>query len=124
LPFEVRRSQDLFTYTEVSVLELELAERAYFEHTLLPYSTHRYTDRGYAVLMPRYLDYQNKRQPSFGRYFVVQDRIDSKENFIWFGDRPAENYWVDPTSPEIKGAYRGLAFLSFVGDQDETILVA
>jgi CRISPR-associated protein Cas5t len=123
-PVLLGRSQDLFTYTNVSVVELEQAPHAYFEHTLLPYSTTQYTSRGYAIQMPRYLDYNNKRRPTFARYFVVHDRLDSREHFLWFGEKPEERYWVDPQSPGYKGASLGLAFLSFVGKEDETITIS
>jgi len=118
------RSQDLFTYTSVSVVEVQQASYAYFEHTLLPYTAAQYTSRGYAIQMPRYLDYANKRRPAFSRYFVIPDRLDSREDFLWFGDKPQEVYWVDPDSPPINGAQLGLSFLSFVGEEDETITVS
>jgi CRISPR-associated protein Cas5t len=118
------RSQDLFTFTSVSTIELSQAPRAYFEHTLLPYSTTQYTSRGYAVSMPRYLDYQNKRRPTFARYFVVHDRLDSRKDFLWFGEKPDEKYWVDPHSTEIDEAYLGLSFLSFVSGENETITIS
>lgn len=111
------RSQDLFTYTSVEVLELEQATHAYFEHTILPYSANRHTSRGYAELMPRYVDNWAGRRPYFARYFVVQERIHSSQ-FLWFGDKPEEVYWVDPTVEAIKGDKRGLQFLSFVGEDD------
>lgn len=117
------RSQDLFTYTSVEIVELEQAQHAYFEHTLLPYSSNRHTSRGYAVLMPRYVDYFAKRRPSFARYFVVQERVHSHQ-FLWFGSKPHEQYWVDPTTPEIKGDQLGLQFLSFVGEEDELTALA
>jgi CRISPR-associated protein Cas5t len=112
------RSQDLFTYTSVSVIELQQAERAYFEHTLLPHSSTRYTNRGFAVLMPRHVDYAHKRRPTFANYFVVQERVHSQQDFLWFGERPQETYWVDPTSSEDKGAWLGLSFLSFTGESN------
>lgn len=114
------RSQDLFTYTSVEVLELAQSPQAYFEHTLLPYSVTRYTNRGFALLMPRYLDYTKKRQPTFARYFVVQDRLDSEADFLWFGEKSEQLYWIDPTAPEYKGMRRGLSFLGFIGDEDES----
>lgn len=123
-PVVLGRSQDLFTYSSIKVIELKKAPHAYFEHTLLPYSTTQYTNRGYAILMPRYLDYKNKRSPSFARYFVVHDRLDSREHFLWFGERKEELYWVDPESESIKDLQLGLAFLSFVGREDETITVS
>lgn len=117
------RSQDLFTYTNVETVELTRANHAYFEHTLLPYSTNRHTSRGYAVLMPRYVDNLNGRRPSFARYFIVQERIHSSQ-FLWFGDQPQEQYWVDPASPAIKGDQLGLHFLSFVGEEDDVTTLA
>jgi CRISPR-associated protein Cas5t len=110
------RSQDLFTYSDVSVIELQQANQAYFEHTLLPYSATRYTNRGFALLMPRYVDYANRRRPDFGNYFVVQERIHSQGDFLWFGEQPQETYWIDPASPEDQGAHRGLSFLDFTGE--------
>ncbi|GAB4505461.1 MAG: type I-B CRISPR-associated protein Cas5b [Anaerolineales bacterium] len=123
-PVVLGRSQDLFTYTKIEVIELEQASHAYFEHTLLPYSTTQYTSRGYAVRMPRYLDYNNKRRPTFSRYFIVRDRLDSRVDFLWFGEKKEERYWIDPYSPEYKGAHLGLVFLSFVGDENETITIS
>jgi CRISPR-associated protein Cas5t len=120
-PVLLGRSQDLFTYTSVSVVELDQAPHAYFEHTLLPYSTTQYTSRGYAIQMPRYLDYNNNRRPTFARYFVVPGKLDTLEDFLWFGKKKPERYWVDPQTLEVKGAHLGLAFLSFVGKEDETI---
>lgn len=123
-PVALGRSQDLFTYTSVEIVTLESAAEAYFEQTLLPYSANRHTSRGYAVLMPRYLDNWQKRYPSFSRYFVVEERISSRD-FLWFASRPAElRYWIDPDSPEVRGERRGVAWLGFVGEDDETFLLA
>lgn len=123
-PVLLGRSQDLFTYTSIKVIELEQASNAYFEHTLLPYSTTQYTSRGYAIQMPRYLDYNNKRRPTFARYFIVHDRLDSRKDFLWFGEKPNEQYWIDPQSSEYNGLHLGLAFLSFIGQKNETITVS
>lgn len=114
------RSQDLFSYTRISVIELQQSGSAYFEHTLLPYSANRYTNRGYAILMPRYLDYENMRFPNFERYFIVHERIYSKD-FIWFGEKPPEQYWIDPESAEIMDTHLGLMFHTFIGEIDGTI---
>ena len=123
-PVLLGRSQDLFTYTSVSTVELGQASHAYFEHTLLPYSTTQYTSRGYAISMPRYLDYNNKRRPTFSRYFIIHDRLDSRKDFLWFGEKPDEKYWIDPQSPEIADARLGLSFLNFVGEENETITIS
>jgi CRISPR-associated protein Cas5t len=117
------RSQDLCTYTHVSVVELEQAERAYFEHTLAPHEMALRTLRGVTVLMPRYLDYARNRTPIFWRYVVIGKRVMS-DKFVQFSDRPNGPYWVDSTTSEVKGAHLGLAFLSFTGDDGDCFTLA
>jgi CRISPR-associated protein Cas5t len=117
------RSQDLFTYRHVSVVELEQTERAYFEHTLALHDMALKTQRGVTVLMPRYLDYAHNRAPIFGRYLVLQERVFSND-FFEFSGRSNGPYWTDPTSPEEKGAHLGLAFLSFTGEDSDPLTVA
>ena len=117
------RSQDLFTYTHISVVELEQANRAYFEHTLAPHEMALRTMRGVTVLMPRYLDYARNRSPVFSRYVVIGGRVLSDE-FYEFSDRSNGPYWVDPTTPEVKGAHLGLTFLSFTGDDGDRFKLA
>lgn len=112
------RSQDLFTYTEVSVLELQRADRAYFEHTLAPYGLVLNAARGVVVLMPRYLDYNNKRTPTFARYLIIRNRIYSDRLIRYETDGDRMDYWIDPTSPKEKEAHLGLIFHSFVEDED------
>lgn len=117
------RSQDLFTYTHVGVVEIVQADEAYFEHTLAPYRMAVQVARGVVVLMPRYLDYANRRAPSFARYVMIRDRVHSSE-FLRYSNQSPEHYWIDPTVPEDKGARLGLLFHTFVGDSDETLRVA
>lgn len=106
------RSQDLFFYTQVEVLDLVPAERAYLEHTLLPYSFAQRTAQGVVVLMPRFLDFSQNRYPSFERYVVLHRRIHT-EDLLQVSGEPEPTWWVDPTTPEDKGAHLGLAFLSW-----------
>ncbi|MBM4467130.1 MAG: CRISPR-associated protein Cas5 [Chloroflexi bacterium] len=118
------RSQDLFTYTSVNVVELVRAESAYFEYTLAPYRMALQTGRGYVVLMPRFLDYANGRAPTFARYVVLNRRVHSND-FLHFANLPTEaEYWVDPTCPQDNGAHLGLAFHTFVGEYDDNPLMA
>ncbi|CAG1014444.1 hypothetical protein ANRL4_05214 [Anaerolineae bacterium] len=112
------RSQDLFTYTSLDVVELERSARAYFEHTLAPYQTTLHMASGYVVLMPRYLDYAHNRQPTFARYVVLNRRV--KELLQFEGLPTVPEFWVDPDSPEIDGAHLGLWFHTFVGEYDDT----
>lgn len=110
------RSQDLFTYINVSVIELVRAPHAYFEHTLLPYHMALQVAQGYVVLMPRFLDYANGRAATFARYVVLKRRVHS-DRFLQFEDLPTDTeFWVDPTSPEVNGDHLGLAFHTFVGE--------
>jgi CRISPR-associated protein Cas5t len=112
------RSQDLFTYTSISVVDLEQADRAYFEHTLVPHEMALQLGRGVTMLMPRFLDYASNRRPAFERYVVVQERVvlpnDDLPRFEHLAYGP---FWVDPTAPNAKGIGQGLAFLSFVEDK-------
>lgn len=119
------RSQDLFTYTHVDTVELEHSEQAYFEHCLLPHEMALQTQRGVTVLMPRYLDYAGGRSPSFDRYVVLKDRVIlPKEDGLQFSNLALNPYWVDPSAPKVDGIRRGLAFLSFTGDANETFEMA
>lgn len=119
------RSQDLFTYTHISVVELEQAEQAYFEHTLLPHEMVLQTMRGVAVLMPRYLDYVRGRAPQFSNYLVLKERVHlPRENTLQFSHLSYGPYWVDPTSPKVEGVHLGLAFLNFTGDDDDRFALA
>lgn len=111
------RSQDLFTYTEVSVVELQQANQAYFEYTLAPHEMALQTMRGIAVTMPRYLDYASGRTPTFGRYVIIRERVHlPREDGLQFSNLSYEPYWIDPASPEEKGAHLGLPFLGFIGE--------
>ncbi len=114
------RSQDLFTYTSLEIIELEQAEHAYFEHTLLPYTMATQVGQGVTELLPRYIDYEHKRVPTFARYVFLENRVHSSD--FWFSEQ--KTFWVDPASPQYRGDSLGLMFHSFVGEQHETILLA
>lgn len=121
-PVVLGRSQDLACYTTVEVIELEQYADVYFEHTLLPYRMASSTAVGIVALMPRWLDYQHNRQPTFARYILLQQRLESSK-LLQFGDAPS-GYWSDPGAPRVKGAPLGLLFHTFVGAADETINLA
>lgn len=117
------RSQDLFAYTQIEVVDLQQASRAYFEHTLLPHQMATQVGRGVTVLMPRYLDYARKRVPVFSRYVMLQERVHSSD-FYTFGVSHLTTFWIDPAAPCYRDAYLGLAFHSFTGDDGETFMLA
>jgi CRISPR-associated protein Cas5t len=117
------RSQDLFTYRQVSVIEIQQAENAYFEHTLAPYSFAKRTARGIVVLMPRFLDYRHSRFPTFDRYVILRGRVHTSE-FLRFEGEPPVRYWIDPTSPVINGDHLGLAFHNWVEEDESPLCLA
>lgn len=119
-PVALGRSQDLFTYARVEVVTLEEAERVYFEHTLAPYDLARRTGRGVAVLMPRFVHYEDRRRPVFSRYVILHRRVrwGDPSDFLRFEtDRPMK-FWVDPTAPEVDGHRLGLFFHTWLGEED------
>lgn len=122
-PVVLGRSQDLFTYSNVKAIDLQESEHAYFEHTLAPYGMVLKLGRGYAILMPRFLDYETGRAPVFARYVILRDRVHTN-SFIRFANEPASSYWVDPESPIHAGDRLGLLFHSFVGAYDDSPVMA
>lgn len=113
-PVVLGRSQDLACYTSVEIVELERRDDVYFEHTLLPYQMATQAAIGVVTLMPRWLDYWRGRHPTFDRYLLLQQRLQSSKLFR-YGDEPVR-YWADPTAPQSKGTALGLCFHSFVGE--------
>jgi CRISPR-associated protein Cas5t len=117
------RSQDLFVYTSIQTIELQQSERAYFEHTLLPYDMAVKVGSGITELLPRYLDYERKRTPTFARYLLLEHRVYS-DKFWDFESHTQESYWIDPTSPPRDSVHLGLFFHTFVGEDHEAISLA
>lgn len=117
-PVVLGRSQDLFTYTDVQIVTLVESEQAYIEHTILPHQMVYRVARGYAQLMPRFIEYDNRRRPTFAQYLVVNRRVHS-DDFLDHEKLASvdRTFWTDPDSPEYRGARRGLFFLTLV-DED------
>ncbi|MEW6623319.1 MAG: type I-B CRISPR-associated protein Cas5b [Bacillota bacterium] len=116
-PVVLGRSQDLFTYTDVKVIELRQEQGAYFENTLAPYSMILEVGKGIVELMPRYLNYHVNREPIFSRYLLIKQRIKSTDLLQY----NSQQYLVDPDSPEYDGLYFGTLFHSLIGDEYESI---
>jgi CRISPR-associated protein Cas5t len=113
------RSQDLCTYMQIDVIDLQQADRAYFEHTLLPHAMALQVGRGMTLLMPRFLDWARNRAPAWQRYLVLEDRVHlPKAEGFQFEEVAIGPFWIDPTSVEDKGAHLGLVFHSFVEETD------
>lgn len=115
------RSQDLFTYTMLEEIELQHAEQAYFEHTLLPYEMAAEVGQGVTELLPRYLDYEQKRTPTFARYLLLKNRVQSD---TFWSTEEQRTYWIDPTSRQVDGLFMGLMFHTFRGEPYEAFSLA
>lgn len=114
-PVVLGRSQDLMTYLSVEMIELERAERAYFEYTILPDEMAPKIGKGSIVQsLPRYID--QRRHPTMDTYALLQHRAiwpptaaatvadgydDDEEDgsgFIYEDDKEID-VWIDPDSP-------------------------
>ncbi len=103
------RSQDLASYRTVEVLELQRADHAYYEHTLLPWQLRPTILRARAETMARYIDYQNGRRPYFDRFLILKDRIRTDRGDDWMSTpESATSHLVDPNSAEWNGLARGV----------------
>src|SRR6266516_4874299 len=67
-----------------------------FECTLLPYDMAVKVGSGITELLPRYLDYERKRTPTFARYLLLEHRVFS-DKFWDFESSTPNSYWTDPT---------------------------
>ena len=124
------RSQDLMRYAYIEEKTLVRADRAYFEHTLLPLSmAPRLGKATIAVTMPRYVN--PRRQVEWGSYCILQDSTPyppiSSSRFAEWEDEENEGLifsgddfplWVDPEAPGYrrdKSLKRAIWFHSLTG---------
>ncbi|MEP7287805.1 MAG: CRISPR-associated protein Cas5 [Chloroflexota bacterium] len=117
-PVVLGRSQDLMTYESVEVITLNLADQAYFEHTLIPAIDAPYFQRSIGVTMARFIQPES-RQPEWGQYAILKDRVlyppDDALPDVYY-----PSIWIDTdeddstTKEPYKGRHRGLIFQRFV----------
>jgi CRISPR-associated protein Cas5t len=126
------RSQDLASYRSVQVIESEEAESGYLEGTLLAHSERDRMRNVVTMMMPRYIDPNNRRQVLWSPYlllvrhsFVVpQDVVQQEGGSAFVPVRDGERFDIDPTSPVKRGGmYRILYWHSFVPDGEVSIAV-
>ena len=110
-PLALGRSQDLMTRVEIDVITLEQADRAYFEHTLLPAEYAPRFQRTIAATMARFID--RRRRPLWSRYAILKDRVTYPDPEDPFRAR-YEAVWVDNTAPAYQGLARGVILHRFV----------
>jgi CRISPR-associated protein Cas5t len=122
----IGRSQDLAAYRSVEIASLEKREAGYYEYTLLPWSYRPRTPTGASVLMPRYINPDDRREVSWARYVTLEHRI--------FHPRPAETIapamliesadealWVDPSSLSVRDRQRIIVWHSLRGEDGESL---
>ena len=113
------RSQDLATYKNVNICKLEQASQGYFENTLLPWSFRTRTTAGTSVLMPKFINPEDRRQVTWEKYVILEHRVffgigeekGVKTMIRYEGDGPI---WTDPETPEIKGMKRAVVWHTFI----------
>lgn len=113
------RSQDLCSYTSVEEIELIESNSTYLEHTLLPYQMATQTVAGIVTLMPRWLDYQRQRAPTFARYLLLERRVMS-DKLLTCGESH-QVFLADPTAPYVANVPLGLVFHTFTGDDNASV---
>jgi CRISPR-associated protein Cas5t len=121
------RSQDLMSYRRVDVVELEEAEGAYLESTLLPWSFRPRVRAGVGVTMPRFIDPEDRKRVIWSAFVVLEERV-------WMalpGQEPGsgryfvraagsdERVWIDPETPVLRGLRRGVIWHDFVGGGED-----
>ncbi len=111
------RSQDLMNCTEVKLVELQAAQEAYFEGTLLPPDLAPYVDGATITMtLARFVD--QRRVPSWDQYALLRGRARFPTDGLQAEGAP-QQVWVDPEIrewaqyPELS---RGVCFHSFVGE--------
>ena len=111
-PLALGRSQDLMSRQgEVEVVTLERADRAYFEHTLLPSEYAPRFQRTIAATMARYID--QRRRATWGQYAILKDRVLYPNEDDVF-QATYESVWIDPTAPMAQGRARGVVLHRFI----------
>ncbi|MBM7865385.1 CRISPR-associated protein Cas5 [Heliobacterium gestii] len=68
------RSQDLATCHTAEFVELTRSDRAFYSHTLLPWSLRPSVFSGRPVYMPKWIDYRRMREARFERYLEIGNR--------------------------------------------------
>jgi CRISPR-associated protein Cas5t len=115
------RSQDLAQIVSVEETDLEPADGAYLEHTLLPFSFRTAARFGVTVLMPRYIEPPPERRAHFERFISLRDRLFAGvvEQGEGLGSRylierqgDVTQWLIDPSTVSYHGVHRAVVFHS------------
>lgn len=90
------RSQDLCSYSRVSIVDLATADEAYLAHTLLPFEMAAMVRQGVTLMMPRMINEQ--RQATWQRYVALQEKVRTSDLLHTTDFSPT--YHVDPEAPK------------------------
>ena len=115
------RSQDLAQIVSVEEIDLQLAQGAYLEHTLLPFSFRPSISVGVTVSMPRYIEPPPDRRAHFDRFISLRERVfaGTVERSEGLGirrlierDGASVSWWIDRATKAYHGVHRAVVFHS------------
>jgi len=120
------RSQDLATYTNVQLIDLEERKSGYFEGELLPNRYRDLTNAGVLIQMPRFIQPENRRSVEWDMFLAIEKRVFTSPNptdarkgsKVWVGP-DAPSFLVDPASPVKEGQQLIVQFHSFSSELAE-----
>jgi CRISPR-associated protein Cas5t len=127
-PVLLGRSQDLASYRSVEIINLEQRDTGYYEHTLLPWSYRPRLRVGQGILMPRWINPDNRREVKWARFVALEHRVfhpkageQAKLSEVLTVNAGEETLWVDPTSPLHRERQRILVWHSLHGEESELL---
>lgn len=106
------RSQDLASYRRVDLIDTVERDAGYVEGTLLPQAERERFPAAAPMIMPRYIDPDDRRRVDWSPYLVLQGRnliapMDTEaETAVRRRARAGERFDVDPDSPLVSGLQR------------------
>jgi CRISPR-associated protein Cas5t len=125
-PVLLGRSQDLASYKSVEIISLEQHNTGYYDHTLLPWSYRPRVRVGAGVLMPRFINPDNRRDVTWARYVTLEHRVfhpragEQLPDAITLNSQN-ETLWIDPHSEVIKDRQRVIVWHSLRGQESEQL---
>lgn len=115
------RSQDLATCHSVEKINLEENKECFFENTILSWDLRKKTSKGSPVLMPKYIDYNNYREPTFEKYLQISKGeilfYPDINDFLFLENEEQDSFFVDESISKInndKEYFKGIYFHNFV----------
>ena len=125
-PVLLGRSQDLASYRSVNIIELEASESGYYDHTLLPWSYRPRMRTGAGVLMPRYINPEDRQDVTWSRFVTLEHRLFYPRAGERLPDAITvssldESLLVDPLSETVKDRKRIIVWHSLRGEEGERL---